>query len=161
MLAPLSLLASAFLALPAYQAAHDKAVPPSSPFPHVAVVMRIDAKAGTLEYIALVPKIEERFPPMRFRPNDDPLNAMLIYGQVNRKTTLARAKFYDAASKPMSTEEAARKLKAGTLFFVAADGHPPSPAFVELIHANAVVLVDVDNIALERLRFELRNPNEK
>lgn len=149
--------------LPPYEPIPKK--PDVVPPPQVGTIVRLDGKEETVEYTVVIPvgvrdtlRVMPELRDAEGRKIPDWKNATGFrweYRQVTRKSKIDRLKFFDATGKPVAMLDAWKRLEIGTTFFVSADGGPVSAAHSKLIAPDALVVVDFDNVVLERLLQEL------
>jgi hypothetical protein len=145
-----------------------KPVQTVAPFPQVATVVALDGKEETIEYTVVVPVLVREPFGLRAEPHwvpDDggmwvslrktPTVVRWQYKQITRKSKIDRLKFSDATGKQLTKEQVWKRLAIGTTFFVSADGAPVPSAHLALIARDVLVVVDFDNVLMERLIQEL------
>jgi hypothetical protein len=143
-------------------------VQPVAPFPQVGTVVALDGKEETIEYTVVVPVLVRetiRLVPHHHGIPEDGATWERVrkpapvfhwrHKQITRKSKIDRLKFSDATGKQLTTAEVWKRLAIGTTFFVSADGAPVPAAHLKLIARDALVVVDFDNVLMERLIQEL------
>jgi hypothetical protein len=142
-----------------------------APFPQLGTVVALNGKEQTIEYTVVVPVLV-REPIWRYREHPlgtgDGARWELVrkpgpayhwqYRQITRSSKIDRLKFSTATGKQLTTDEVWKRLAIGTTFFVSADGAPVSAAHLKLIARDALVVVDFDNVVLERLVYGMEQP---
>jgi hypothetical protein len=134
-----------------------KPVPAVGPFPQVGTVVALDGKDQTIEYTVVVPvRVRDKF---HLELDREP-KALVAYRwehrQITRKSKMDRLKFFDASGKPVATKDVWKRLSVGGTFFVSADGESVSAEHLKMIAKDVLVVVDHDNVLMERLIEELR-----
>ncbi|MCI0705628.1 MAG: hypothetical protein L0241_31600, partial [Planctomycetia bacterium] len=128
---------------------------PAPQFPQVGTIIALDGRTGTIEYSVVVPRALRTIIP------DGPEFQVKVIGwqyeRVIRTAKLDRLQITDATGKRLTTEEVWKRLRIGTNFFVSADGNPVSAEHLKLIAPDVLVVVDRDNVLLERLIDQLRD----
>lgn len=141
---------------------------PAAPFPQVGTVVALDGKEEMIEYTVVVPVVVRetigvwsnlREPGDGSKIRELGWKTVTVYRwqykQITRKSKIDRLKFSDATGKPIPTLDAWKRLEIGTTFFVSADGAPVSAEHRKLIAPDALVVIDYDNVLMERILQEL------
>jgi hypothetical protein len=147
-----------------------KPAPTIVPFPQVGTVVALNGREETIEYTVVVPVlVRETVRTNPIRVTDDggktwePVwKTTTVYRWehklITRKSKLDRLKFFDATGKPVATLDAWKRLEIGTKFFVSADGAMVSADYLKLIGKDVLVVVDFDNVLMERIFEQLPVP---
>jgi hypothetical protein len=131
--------------------------PAPAPFPLVGTVVALDGRDETIEYTVVVPTLVRKWFPLE----PEPAGRLTItfgweYQPITRKVRMSKLQFFDATGKRVRTEAAWKRLAIGANFFVSADNNPVSGDHLKLIARDVLVVVDSDNVILERLAHVLQ-----
>jgi hypothetical protein len=120
--------------------ADEKALPKGLP-PRVVAVVRVDAKAGVVEYREPFPGLAMPEKDGPVKPGDPAQPPVALPGFVTVKFSLRDGAVYGADGKKVDTEVAVKRLAAGDIVLVSSDHKTVDPAYLKVFTKDVLILV--------------------